>query len=416
MILALAVGGAGAVHAQTTGRGADGAEPADPDDPLTVFLVTAEPGDAIWERFGHNGLWIHDARTGEDVLWEWGLFSFRQENFILRLIRGTMLYGMGGRYLQPMLDVYSSQNRSVWAQELALTPEQEQELDRLVRTNARPENAQYAYHYYRDNCSTRARDALDSVLDGQLREAFRDLPGNATWRWHTRRLLRPDPLAEAGLQVVLGNPGDQEITAWEAMFLPMQMRRHLASAEVVVDGESRPLVVREVPLLESTRGAPASAPANRWAGSLLLGLALGGGILVLGMWSRRGLALGKTAGVRALGLGVVAWCLVAGALGWILVLAWAFTDHDFWRWNENLVQTSPLLLPGLVLAFPLLMGKTAGAGLRKLLWGVAYLAVIGVALKVLPGFDQSNWEIVATATPVHLALAWAVGRLPTTTP
>ena len=129
----------GAVHAQE-------------DDPLTVYLVTAEPGDAIWERFGHNGLWIQDAASGRDLFWEWGLFSFRQEGFMARLARGTMLYQMGGRELSDMLADYQSQGRRVWAQELALSPAQERALERLVWENVRPENREYTYDYYTDNC------------------------------------------------------------------------------------------------------------------------------------------------------------------------------------------------------------------------------------------------------------------------
>ena len=122
-------------------------------DPLSVYLVTAEPGEAVWERFGHNGIWIHDARTGQDIFWEWGLFSFSQTGFIPRLVRGTMLYSMGGRELSRALEVYRRQGRNVWAQELALTPEQAAALDRFVRNNARPENRQYVYNYYLDNLS-----------------------------------------------------------------------------------------------------------------------------------------------------------------------------------------------------------------------------------------------------------------------
>lgn len=390
-------------------RGQDGGDAPATDDPLTVYLVTAAPGDAIWERFGHNGLWIQDRATGQDIFWEWGLFSFRQEGFIPRLAKGTMLYSMGGRYLDDMLALYRAQDRPVWAQELALTPEQEQALNRLVRINALPENAQYVYDYYTDNCSTRARDALDTVLDGQLRAAFEAVPTGTTWRWHTRRLLRPDPLAEAGLQVVLGNPGDAEISAWEEMFLPMRMRAHLSGATLRgPGGEERPLVVREIQLLDSSRPPAPTAPASRLPGAVLLGLVAAGTLAGLGAWGARGSRVGAT----VFGAALAAWSLLAGLLGTVLLLAWAFTDHDFWRWNENLLQLNPLSLAALVLAIPVLLGRAPGRRLRGLLVWVAALALAAVALKVVPGVDQGNWEVVVVALPVHLALAWAVARFP----
>ena len=44
---------------------------------LTVTLMTFGLGEEVFERFGHNALWIHDGARGTDVAYNWGLFSFR---------------------------------------------------------------------------------------------------------------------------------------------------------------------------------------------------------------------------------------------------------------------------------------------------------------------------------------------------
>jgi MFS family permease len=163
--------------------------------------------------------------------------------------------------------------------------------------------------------------------------------------------------------------------------------------------------------LESTRPPGGDAPANRWLPAVLLGLGLAGAVVALGRWTARSLSGGRTLGVRILGMAIAGWSLVAGLLGWILVLAWAFTDHDFWRWNENLFQTSPLLIAGPVLAIPMIRAGTPGTAMRRLLRWVAALALAGVLLKVLPWLGQQNWEVVAVTLPVNLALAWVVDRL-----
>ena len=33
---------------------------------LATYLVTFGPGPAVWERFGHNALWIRDTVSGEN--------------------------------------------------------------------------------------------------------------------------------------------------------------------------------------------------------------------------------------------------------------------------------------------------------------------------------------------------------------
>jgi hypothetical protein len=40
-----------------------------------------------------------------------------------------------------------------------------------LRENARPENREYLYDYFRDNCSTRVRDAVDRAVGGRVRQA-----------------------------------------------------------------------------------------------------------------------------------------------------------------------------------------------------------------------------------------------------
>ena len=71
-----------------------------PQDPLRVFLVTMGPGEEVWNRFGHNAIWIHDDRTGEDLVWNWGIFSFSQVGFVPRLIRGEMIQELSEDYVR----------------------------------------------------------------------------------------------------------------------------------------------------------------------------------------------------------------------------------------------------------------------------------------------------------------------------
>ncbi|HEX2095552.1 MAG TPA: DUF4105 domain-containing protein, partial [Longimicrobiaceae bacterium] len=98
-------------------RAQDPASPApEPGSELTVYLLTMGPGDLVWERFGHNALWIHDPVRGTDLAYNYGLFDFRQENFVLRFVQGRMLYWMEGIPIDWTLEAYRRGNRAVWAQ------------------------------------------------------------------------------------------------------------------------------------------------------------------------------------------------------------------------------------------------------------------------------------------------------------
>ncbi len=377
-----------------------------PSDPLTVYLVTIGTGDAIWERFGHNAIWIHDRAEGTDIAYNWGIFDFNQVGFIPRLIKGTMLYSMAPFDMGAMLRAYVASNRSVWAQELALTPEQEQALQAFVRWNALPENRDYHYDYYRDNCSTRVRDALDRVLGGALRADMVGKPTGTTYRWHTRRLLQDLPLAYAGIEEVLSQRADRPIDEWQEDFLPMQLRDHIRHV-TVPDGKggTRPLVVSERQLYPASRPEAPTQVDFKTGVYLAIGLALGSILLLLG-WG------GGSAAARV-GLAVLGglWALVTGVAGVVLVGAWLFTDHVFWYGNENLFQTGPVALVLAPLVGMLLLRRRPGRVTVALGLAVAGLSLLGFVLQALPWLDQVNQEIIAVTLPANLGLAGALWLL-----
>ena len=63
-----------------------------PGSELEVYLVTMGPGDMIWERFGHNAILLHDPASGRGISYNFGYFDFAQKDFLLRFLRGKMLY------------------------------------------------------------------------------------------------------------------------------------------------------------------------------------------------------------------------------------------------------------------------------------------------------------------------------------
>lgn len=171
LLLALIAARAAPVPASAAERGSE----------LRIFLLTMGPGDRVWERFGHNALWIHDPVGATDRAYNYGIFDFQQENFLFRFIQGRMRYWVEGIPLDQTLEVYRRANRAVWAQEPNLTRQQKAELRDFLQWNARPENRYYRYDYYRDNCSTRLRGALNAVLGGQIAEETRDVSSGTTY-------------------------------------------------------------------------------------------------------------------------------------------------------------------------------------------------------------------------------------------
>lgn len=381
------------------------ADSAPPGSELVVYIMTMGPGDLIWERFGHIGIGVRNRVTGADTLYDYGRFSFDQPGFVTRFLQGRMLYWMAGQEAGWYAEAYQRANRSVYVQELNLTPAQRVELRDYLRWNQRPENKYYRYDYYRDNCSTRIRDALDRVVGGAIKRQTDRMPTGTTYRSHTQRLTAPDVPMYIGIQAGMGHQVDQPITAWEEMFLPIGVRQHIRSVMVAgPDGTPIPLVSSERVLFESNAYRVRPDPP-RWVVRFLIA-----GVLIAGV----GLFLGSRAASRGwarttFALLTILWYLVVGLGGLILLGLWAATDHWVTYRNENVLQLNLLALP-LVVLVPLALRKRGGwvrVTLRAAAL-VALLSLVGLLLKILPGFYQANLEIIALMLPVNLGLAAAL--------
>ena len=375
-----------------------------PGSSLTVYLLTMEPGDAIWELFGHNALVVRDADTGYDAAFNFGIFDPRAAAFYTRFLKGRMMYEVHAYETADMLAAYRAQNRAVRAQELDLEPARKARLLELLRTAVLPENYIYRYHYYLNNCSTRLRDVLDTVLDGQLRAAADGPPTGLTWREDSRRLTSTDATGYLAIDLLLGPKGDEPTNRWEEMWIPMKLRDTAAGLFVTrADGSRTPLVRSEELWVDSTREPePVAAPSLDLL-FLLTGLVAGLVLLFLGYRSAAGSRLGRV-GLRLI---VSLWglfCFVAGTV--LIGIHW--TDHDFIHWNQNALLFSPL---GLGVAAGMLRtvrkGRTSIWG-RRFVLGALALAVLALILNLIPATSTGNRQMIAFALPVHLAVCWVM--------
>ena len=373
-----------------------------PGEELTVYLMTMGPGDAVFEKFGHTAIWIHNSALNSDVAYNWGLFDFNDKDFIARLARGRMRYSMAGFEMQSMLSSYIAQNRTVWAQELNLTPQQRLQVQSLAETNALPENRYYQYDYYRNNCSSLPRDLLDRVVGGAIKKRTDRVMTHTTFRSHTLRLLGDDLLPYAGAQFALGHPADVNISRWQEMFLPLKLQEHVR--EVYVPGPTgalEPLVAREIQIAASNRPAERKEPPNYVRRFTLYGLGIAVFLFVLLSLSLTGLRTTKI----LLGFFASLFAIIGGLAGLGLILAWSVTDHYFMSRNENILQLNPLLLAiGALIPFAFRMQRVRKP-LIMLAFASAGLSLLGFVIQAFPMFHQPNGEILGLVLPGQLALA-----------
>ena len=348
-----------------------------------AWLATFGPGENYWERFGHNAIWLREPAEGLNHTFNFGFFDFDQEDFFLRFLRGRMMYFSLAQPAEREFEFYRQQNRSIRLQKLDLDSTQYLRLRNHLLNEVRPENRNYRYDYYLNNCSTRIRDALDLALDGDLSARTGSVPAKQNFRDHTRRLTQMQFWYYLGLEIGLGYPVDRPISRWDEMFIPMVVADEIAEFSHSVNGSDRPMVLEDMMLFTSSLQTPNSEPSGTWYRYLLLGLFVTGIAWLSGKFMPP---------VWLEGL-CYAWLLIGGINGLGLAFLWLFTDHAVTSANVNLLLFNPLFLLALV---PFL--NRFGAAL--LAGGV----IVNIVLLLFPQ-HQFNVDVLALLAPLNLAAA-----------
>jgi len=371
-------------------------------DNLRVSVLTFAPGLTYWQRFGHNALLVENTATGANAVYNYGMFDFFQKNFFLNFARGHMLYRLDVDSLDRTLALYASEGRWVQQQVLSLNREQRLDIARALDRNAQSDQAQYRYDYFRDNCSTRVRDAVNRVLGDALRPTLEAQAAGVSYRYEATRLITPIPFLMAGMDLIMGPAGDAPLNVWQQSFVPEVFMQALRTLRV--DGQ--PVVLQENALFQDARSpvAPA-APLNLLPLTLALGLLLGAALPLLAARRSKPLARFGFASLATL-------LMLVCSLGGLIALAvWTLTEHWVMWANRNLLLLPPLallLLPAVIRSF--------SARWQPRRWHANLAAVFAVAalltlpLSLLPGAQQHGaW--IALLLPMHVGLALALRRL-----
>jgi len=361
-----------------------------------IGVITMQPGEIFWERFGHNAIVVSDPASGDGISYNFGFFDPTESDFLTRFIRGDMRYRLAALPIEQDLAAYRDAGRGVSVQWLDLDAAQAQSLADALAVNARPENAHYRYDYFLDNCSTRVRDAIDRALDGGLKPQLASRSQGNTFRTEALRLASPAPWMWLGFDLALGPDADRPNALWADAFVPMRLATALRESR---NSHGRPLVGEEHLLLAHRIAPEPAASPTRWWPWAAVGIALSLALIRLG--SRRPRALAAVA--------LPLWSL-CGLLGTVLLSAWLFTEHRVIWANHNLLLLSPLcwlLLPG---GWAVLRGRGAGKGFHYLLIAILALAVVALFLFWLPVMPQRNAHWIALMLPLHLGMALGFRR------
>ncbi|MCD8235615.1 MAG: DUF4105 domain-containing protein [Prevotellaceae bacterium] len=217
-------------------------------DSLRISLLTCTPGSDAYAHFGHSAIRVRNLNTEEDVVFNYGMFNYKAENFIYRFVKGETDYELGAEYTRTFVMRYGIKGEGITEQVLNFDSDEAARLYYFICVNYLPENRVYRYDFLYDNCTTRARDMIEKSVEGRI--VYDTKERELTFREILAEFTECSPWLGFGIDFVLGEEVDRVVDRRKQMFIPSYYMHDVDSAYIIRSNGSRvPLVAEKDVLL-----------------------------------------------------------------------------------------------------------------------------------------------------------------------
>ena len=313
-----------------------------PMDSVEFSLLTCQPHDEVYSLYGHTAIRYHELKPGGlDLAFNYGVFDFKKPHFVARFVFGLTDYELGAYPYKYFVREYRRFGSMVTEQVLNLTDEEKMALHDALAINLRPENKIYRYNYFYNNCTTKARDIIESCINGKVEYAGRE-DYTPSYRDMVHSMTRNNPWSRFGNDLLLGIKADWKTDLRQQEFLPGNLMYDFDHAQIYSNGSYRPLIKeRRIAVPAGVQIIESGFPLTPLACAAIL---LAVGIVIFFFeWRKK----------RAFVLWDVLLMITTGTIGIVLTLM-LFSQHPTVSLNLQIILCNPL--PWLFL-WPVIRGR-----------------------------------------------------------
>ena len=332
-----------------------------------ISVLTIGPGSSLSDSFGHSAIRVQDKSKNYDLVFNYGVYDFNDPNFYSNFIKGYLNYSLGVSYYKDFKSSYISNNRSIKEQVLLLPDVLNRKIaDRLI-FNSKPENKNYRYDYFSNNCSTIIKDIIDeSLIDYDYENDYVvEKKGKNTYRNLIYENINKNSWGSLGIDICLGSYIDQEIDVKKNTFLPEYLFEYLNSSYYKhPDLSNKIKLVKKNNFINYENKEFQNLNSNNlFYSPLFIFIIISIFLLFLSL---------RDLNNKAIHLILQSTHIITSAIGFLLLFLWFFTDHFTSAYNYNLLWANPL---NIILIFKSINKKWKIALLKLLLLSLALIVL-----------------------------------------
>jgi Domain of unknown function (DUF4105) len=279
-----------------------------------VSVFTCGKGAELYSTFGHTAIRIQDSINTLDVVYNYGAFDFKTENFYLKFVKGDLQYFMIATSYEEFIYEYQYDNRDVIEQTLDFTQPQKQQLFERLNASLLSEDKSYTYKFIDKNCTTMVADKIDETLGKPIIQKVDDK--SISYRTVLYPYFEDHFWYKFGINIIFGERTDRKA---EQLFLPIELLNSLDKLK----NKGQPLVIEKTTVV---KGNDFKAPFSFFNSIYCVVLV----VLLIVISNKKEV--------------FVTYLFILGLLGLFLSLVGLYSLHREVLWNYNVLLFNPIYL------------------------------------------------------------------------